>query len=223
MKFKILKKEKKLVQPLLLVYHISRRCRARTTTDKRCAVSMYRVRKQPWLSRESAAIGLNLLAPYRSCLFPLLLPPLPSPRFFVFIFSRDEKKAIPRPKAEFHDSLLSVSHSARAESFLFKWNAKHLPIFPSFPFCPRSFWNAQYSRPRFQKGGRGRGRGKGTHVKKRSFSFAQGKPPSLLPPPPPPSLKLYLCALLKSFASPIHHGWRERLRVSVYARIDPTD
>lgn len=118
-----------------------------------------------------------------TCLHLIAHASPPPPRFFVFIFSRDEKKAIPRPKAEFHDSLLSVSHSARAESFLFKWNAKHLPIFPSFPFCPRSFWNAQYSRPRFQKGGRGRG--KGTHVKKRSFSFAQGKPPSLLPPPSP--------------------------------------
>lgn len=151
-------------------------------------------------------------------LMPLLLLPDFSSSFFL----ATKKRRFPgrRPNST---TLFFPFHIPRGQNLSCLNEMQSISRF-FLPFLfVRAVFGMRSIRGRAFKRGGGRGRGKGTHVKKRSFSFAQGKPPSLLPPLPPPSLKLYLCALLKSFASPIHHGWRERLRVSVYARIDPTD
>lgn len=95
-------------------------------------------------------------------------------------------------------------------------------FFPPFLFVRAVFGMRSIRGRAFKRGGGGGGGGRGLTSRKDRFRSHRENPP-LCYPPPPPSLKLYLCALLKSFASPIHHGWRERLRVSVYARIDPTD
>lgn len=124
---------------------------------------MYRVRKQPWLSRESAAIGsicLHLIAH--------AFPP-PRPPDFSFSFFRNERR-FPRPKAEFHDALLSVSHSTRRDLSCLNEMQSISRFFLPFLFVRAVFGMRSIRIGRAFK--REEGEGRGELVKKRSFSFA---------------------------------------------------
>lgn len=115
-----------------------------------------------WLVIERISSNrLNAFASYHSCPFQDPPPP-PDFSFSSFHFCNERWFPGRRPNST---TFLSVSHSTRRD-LSFKWNAKHLfSASRFFFFLVCSFWNAQYSRPRFQKGNTGP-----VHVKKRSFS-----------------------------------------------------
>lgn len=206
MKFK---KKKKFVQPLLFIIF-------RVVIEHRhCRRCIEFVNSRVVITRISSN-RLNLLAPYRSC----LSPSPPRPPDFSFSFFRNERR-FPRPKAEFHDALLSVSHSTRRDLSCLNEMQSISRFFLPFLFVRAVFGMRSIRIGRAFKRGEGGGEG-GTRQEK--IVFVRIRPLFVT------SLKLYLCALLKSFASPIHpageRGWVMRgltRLISLYRLLKITD
>lgn len=205
MKFK---KKKKFVQPLLfIIFRVvieHRHCR-------RC-IEFVNSRGYHENQQQSAQ---------PACTLSLMPFPLPAtPPDFSFSFFRNERR-FPRPKAEFHDALLSVSHSTRRDLSCLNEMQSISRFFLPFLFVRAVFGMRSIRIGRAFKRGEGGGEG-GTRQEK--IVFVRIRPLFVT------SLKLYLCALLKSFASPIHpageRGWVMRgltRLISLYRLLKITD